>query len=366
MTSANKTTASNSSQTPTVSANLTQQPIGSFQTTSSPKSSTTSMQAQPPSFIQTGMSLDEKQRAYSTFAMELLSHLYSGNIEYQDRLISTYFHPSATFTDPFVLVSGRRAIQSLWHAYFGLVVREVDIEVVHVSVAPMQISVPVPQYSSSKKPALETNQSTIMLKRKGLTFLIDYNVRTRELTFLGRTLKCLRLLFPPVLMSYCPRDTIFPQNLRIISKINWITDMQAPMHPTTFNERGYIVHHENMYNPSRQSGYMVTYLFFWISLWVSFFVLLLQKASAVISNVLGRVSISPDGHTNYSRNMQSVNRLQMLWSQRVPSDFETSLKQAFGSFIVGCVDYLTRGNNSNGASFDFSQRKPVSHVAEAG
>ena len=288
---------------------------------------------------------------WSQFALDLLSHLYSGQVEYQSRILEAYYHPNlAVFQDQFVAVGGAAAagksrqsygsgiedLRRLFALTFGWTVREVDVELVHVSASPSQIA--VAQQPSGKV--------------AGTSVLIEYNLRTRELSMFGKLLQLFRLLPPPVLMSYSPRSACSSDGhkaLRIVTKLDWIPDSHAPSaipsqqdnyrsNQSVPAQRGYIVLHENIYSPVAQNGLFIFYPFFWVMMMLSVLAFILQTVSFGLSGLLEFLATSPRAAANIPPpSLVTLRNWHQSWKSNVPKDFEYFLKRQMGLVLVALV-----------------------------
>ncbi len=117
------------------------------------------------------------------------------------------------------------------------------MEILHVSASPDVVPVPVthsantlPNDQSPLVSPIDSNTTSIVMKRRGITMMVDHTFQVKKLTRIGRLLRLLRLLPPPTVMSYSPHSPFSGPGLRIITKLTWVTDIHAPMHPTAFNE----------------------------------------------------------------------------------------------------------------------------------
>jgi hypothetical protein len=128
-----------------------------------------------------------------------------------------------------------------------------------------------------------------------------------------------------------------------------------------------VLYHENMYNPSRQSGYLIFYPFFWIFLFFCFFALVLQKFATIVSVVLQKASLFTQTHpAREARIDQAIQKLSDFWTSNVPDDFEHTLKRAFGWLLTDIVAMnFDKQSPYTGLTSHFSVRKR-GDVAAAG
>jgi hypothetical protein len=131
--------------------------------------------------------------------------------------------------------------------YYGWFVAETDLEVAHVSASADIIPIPVthsintqPNDQSPLVSPIDSTSTSVVMKRRGITMMVDHTLRVKKLTSFGRILRFLRLLPPPTMMSYAPQGPFSGPGLRIITKLTWVTDIHAPMHATAFNEYCYL------------------------------------------------------------------------------------------------------------------------------
>lgn len=195
--------------------------------------------------------------AFVVLTKEVLGHIYSSNSSYHSRILGGYYHPNLTvYSDPMVTVEGRDNMRRILAFYFAWFVKSMTVDVRHVS---------------------STIGSVVIAgqRRQGATIMADHVIHIKELTFLGRLLNFLHLLPPATYLGGSTRE-----GLRVISRLVWIADPQAPVSVSAaFEDRGYIVQHEDVYSSSGLLSSMLLYPVYWALCY-------LQMVSTLLSGIV--------------------------------------------------------------------------------